>query len=60
MGVRIGDSLGMPWESMTHEKILETTGPTGVNTFWNPQQRTDAPPWAQGLAILRPGDYTDD
>ena len=60
MGVRIGDALGMPWESMTHERILETTGPEGVITFWNPQQRSDAPQWTQGLKRLNPGDYTDD
>ncbi|MBI2473693.1 ADP-ribosylglycohydrolase family protein [Candidatus Uhrbacteria bacterium] len=60
MGVRIGDTLGMPWESMSHESILEATGPLGITTFWNPQQRNDAPPWTQGLKSLNPGDYTDD
>lgn len=61
MGVRIGDALGMPFESLTHEQIMKITGSQGVTTFWNPQQhRTDAPDWAKQFKALRPGDYTDD
>lgn len=61
MGVRIGDALGMPFESLTHEQIMEITGSQGVTTFWNPQQhRTDAPAWTLKLGALKPGDYTDD
>jgi len=60
LGVRITDALGMPFENLTPEHILGLTGPEGVTTFWNPQQRTDAPAWAQKLQVLSPGDYTDD
>lgn len=60
LGVRIGDGLGMPWESLTAEQIQERTAGKGVQTFWSPQQRSDAPKWAQKLGILHPGDSTDD
>lgn len=60
MGVRIGDGLGMPWESLTAEQIRERTDGKGVHTYHSPQQRSDAPAWALQLGILNPGDSTDD
>lgn len=60
MGVRIGDGLGIPWESMEPEEILAITGPEGVNEYWDPQQRDDAPEWARALRVLTAGAYSDD
>jgi len=60
MGVRIGDPLGIAFETMNTQQILQVTGPAGVTTFWSPEQRSDAPAWAQKLRELQPGDFSDD
>mgnify|MGYP001564498191 CR=1 FL=1 len=60
IGTRIGDSMGLPWETMTPKAIRKITGPEGITTFVSPQQRSDAPAWARKLASLKPGDHSDD
>jgi ADP-ribosyl-[dinitrogen reductase] hydrolase len=59
-GVRLGDALGLPFEILTPDRIREITGDEGVTKFWSPQQRDDAPLWAQKLRVLKPGDFSDD
>lgn len=53
-GVAIGDALGMPVETMTHEQIMCATGGYGVLHFMNPLSKRE---WLTGLNA---GDTTDD
>lgn len=55
MGVRLGDAMGMPWETMTRKQILKKTDGQGVTGFVDPQQRS-----SPDTAHLKAGDTTDD
>lgn len=55
LGVAIGDAMGMPWECMTYEAILEKTGGAGVTGFVDPVQQV-----IRGTMSLSAGDTTDD
>jgi ADP-ribosylglycohydrolase len=50
MGVAIGDALGMPVETMSHEAVMALNGGQGVTGFMDPVLRTDwvAPAWSSG------------
>ncbi|MEK7583980.1 MAG: ADP-ribosylglycohydrolase family protein [Patescibacteria group bacterium] len=54
-GVAIGDAMGMPWETMTFEQIMERTDGIGVTGFVDPIQQT-----IRGTMPLKAGDTTDD
>ena len=54
MGVAIGDALGMPVETMSHEKIMAETQGIGVTDFIDPINRRE---WVKEL---KAGDTTDD
>ncbi|MDB5194487.1 MAG: ADP-ribosylation/Crystallin [Parcubacteria group bacterium] len=54
LGIAIGDALGMPVETMSHEEILKDTAGKGLTGFIDPINRTD---W---LGDLKAGDTTDD
>jgi len=55
LGVMIGDAMGMPWETMTPEQILEATGGKGVIGFHDPVQRK-----IPDTMCKKAGDATDD
>ena len=55
LGVAIGDAMGMPWECMTYEQIMERTNGVGVTGFVDPIQQT-----IRGTMPLKAGDTTDD
>ena len=55
MGVRLGDAMGMPWETMSRKKILRITDGTGVTGFFDAQQRSSS-----DTTRLKAGDTTDD
>lgn len=55
LGVQIGDAMGMPWELMKPEQILEATKGQGVTGFVDPVQRK-----ISGTMSLKAGDTTDD
>lgn len=55
MGVAIGDALGMPVETMTHDEIAALNSGTGVIDFIAPVQRR-----IRDTINLKPGDTTDD
>lgn len=55
MGVRLGDAMGMPWETMTRKQILKKTDGRGVTGFVDPQQRH-----SPDTAHFKAGDTTDD
>jgi len=55
LGVQIGDAMGMPWEMMAHEEIMQTTGGKGVTGFSDPVQRK-----LKETIHLKAGDTTDD
>ena len=55
LGVKIGDAMGMPWETMSPEQILEATDGIGVTGFHRPVQRG-----IRSTMGLEAGDSTDD
>ena len=55
LGVAIGDAMGMPWETMSCEQIVERTEGAGVTGFVDPIQQT-----IRGTMPLKAGDTTDD
>lgn len=55
VGVQIGDAMGMPWEGMSHERIMKATDGAGVQTFHDAVQR-----WIKDTLDLKAGDTTDD
>lgn len=57
VGVALGDALGMPWETKTHEQILELTDGKGVTGLQDLPEMRDLPPDPRGLKL---GDTTDD
>ncbi|MDP3769990.1 MAG: ADP-ribosylglycohydrolase family protein [Candidatus Sungbacteria bacterium] len=54
-GIWIGDAMGMPWETMSHRKILALTEGNGVVGFCDPVQRR-----IPDTMNLHAGDTTDD
>jgi ADP-ribosylglycohydrolase len=54
-GVMIGDSLGMPVETMQREQIAQLNGGTGVTDYMDPVQRR-----VEDTRNMKRGDYTDD
>lgn len=55
MGVRLGDAMGMPWETMSRKKILGITNGAGVTGFVDAQQQSSSDTFH-----LKAGDTTDD
>ncbi len=55
LGVRIGDALGMPVETMSPEDIRRATGGKGITTFVDAIQKR-----LQGQSEFKAGDATDD
>lgn len=55
LGVAIGDALGMPVETMSHEEILEATGGAGITGYSLPLQKRFG-----DTGKLLPGMWTDD
>jgi ADP-ribosylglycohydrolase len=55
LGVCIGDALGMPVETLSHERILELTNGEGIQDFVAPMQFR-----VKDTAGLPPGSTTDD
>ncbi|MEK7641461.1 MAG: ADP-ribosylglycohydrolase family protein [Patescibacteria group bacterium] len=54
LGVAIGDALGMPVETMSHDRIMEATKGIGIDRFIEPINRRD---WTKGM---KAGATTDD
>lgn len=55
MGVRLGDAMGMPWETMSRKQIQRFTNGDGVTGFCSPQQYSSLE-----TIRLTAGDTTDD
>lgn len=55
VGLAIGDALGMPVESMTHEEIMATTNNKGITDFIAPVQKK-----FKSCRNFLPGQWTDD
>ncbi|MBI5152895.1 MAG: ADP-ribosylglycohydrolase family protein [Parcubacteria group bacterium] len=55
LGVMIGDAMGMPWEIMSHDEIINATNGKGVTSFHDPVQTR-----IRDTMSLRAGDTTDD
>lgn len=58
-GLAIGDALGMQYEILTHEQIMEITNGEGVKSFDSPGPRPDQRPFSE-MSALKIGDTTDD
>lgn len=54
-GVMLGDTIGMPWEMMSHAEIFTETDGLGVTRFSNPIQKR-----INDTVELKEGDTTDD